>query len=246
MVQRQGRGVGSNQWRERIVTVEEDERKAAARAQYAHLAVPAPDSTPQGAVGGQKATFAEVARQHQEAVDSHLSFALDAPPEMTESEHRERLRAGVESVAASEDRILSRQPNLYGQALISANNFLVRHKHDPVLRRAVEEGDKDAVRVLSACERLLRDSEDQSLGVEGISQAMSDLEGGGEWSAMRTDDAASPNPAGSEDTALCRRAAALSVASSRASSPEERADIMQEMQRTNKSLRALRLNSLGG
>lgn len=245
MVQRQqGRGIGSNQYRERVVAVDEEARKAA-REGVGRVTVPTPNSSAQNSRHGM-GTVAEAAQNHRTASDDHLAFALNAPAEMPVSEHTQRLRAGVERVSAAEDDVLSRHPNMYGHALVSANTFLVRAKHDPRLAEAIGDGDEDANRVLNACDRLLNDVDEQDLDVEGISQAISDLEGGGEWSAMKVDEKDSSDPAAQNDLALCRRAAALSVASSRSSSPEERDAVRKEMNKTNESLRASRLSRLGG
>lgn len=241
MAQRQGRGVGSNQYQERVVDVDANERQRARDAigdtalpRFAETAVSSrPGSTP----------VSKAVVDHRAAADDHITFATTLPSEASNAEIAARFRHGVQAVSRAEDEVLSRHPNMYGFAVLGANNFLVRAKHDPVLRDAIESGDQRATRVLAACESLLMDAEDEHLDARGISAAIAELEGGGEWSATNVTDE-SLTQVESEDLEWCREIAGLSVASSRSSGQEQNV-LRSRMAEATTTLTNSRLDRLG-
>jgi hypothetical protein len=243
VAQRDARGVGSNQWRDRIVSKDDEERQAA-RKRVGDIVEPKHAASAESHTLG-TVSVVEALSQHQTATDSHLTYAQNVPQESTPAEVKTRLASGVRQVAQAEDDILSRHPDLYGHALVSANNFLVRAKHDPLLRRAIAAGHSGAVRVKNACERLMRDAQEAGLDADGISQTISDLEGGGEWSAITTRDYEGSAAEATEDRDLCRRVAALSTAYSRSSDSGEQAALGRERDKAVTRLAGLRLNHLG-
>jgi len=180
---------------------------------------------------------------HRAAADDHITFATTLPSEASNAEIAARFRHGVQAVSRAEDEVLSRHPNMYGFAVLGANNFLVRAKHDPVLRDAIESGDQRATRVLAACENLLTDAEDEHLDAQGISAAIAELEGGGEWSATNMSDEPLAQVE-SEDREWAREVAALSIAFSRSSGQEQNV-LRGQLTEATKTWTNSRLDQLG-
>jgi len=237
------RGRGSNQYQDRLVdvTVEERERERQEHQRALDGRVAPAEAAGTGATSLNPGTlpFGEVLVSHRQAVVDHLDYLLD--PDSAKDEAG--VRAGMQRIAAFEDDILHRQPNLYGHALIQANRVVARLAHDPVFRLAYEAGDESATRVVKAAHDLVNDADRPHLGLEGISLAIVELEGGGEW--LVTDDPTSSVADSQEDLLMAARSAALRVESSRTSDPDERERLQQELEATQQQWRQTRLRALG-
>lgn len=232
-----GRAVGSNQFQERFATSQapSDERHPSAATH-----VPA-QSRGIGRPSTVQPLGARVV-EHRRALAAHLDFALHVPKEMSDAQAQDQLLAGADAVSRAEDSILGAHPDLYGVALIEANKTLARYDSDVAFQMAVDRGEGPQAKSHAAALALLEDAASPTLDLARISQAIADIEGGGEWLAQAT--GADPEYLGSEDFMFSVELASLSVMLSRSSGQEERAALTSQMSSHRNQLVALRLQGL--